>query len=128
MKYLLSLPLAFWTTAAVADPTLECGIDNNSQVEIGACVEAAEKRVDASIAIALGFAMENAKELDEVTERDVAAKALTEAQSRWSDYREAQCGYVGATYGGGSGTGIAISACRVVLGRERVTQLMALVN
>ncbi len=128
MRFLLCLSLGLWTTAAMSDPALECGTDNGSQVEIGACVEAAEKQVDGAIEAALSFAMESAKELDEVTERDVAVKALQESQTRWADYRDAQCNYVGATYGGGSGTGIAISGCRVVLGRERVAQLMALIN
>lgn len=108
---------------ASADPSLECSIDNGSQVEIGECVAEAETRVDAAIEIMLGFAMTSATELDSVTGRDVAVPALTAGQAAWSAYRDAQCDYVGSTFGGGSGTGIAIRACRVELGRARVVEL-----
>ena len=119
---LLGPPLAW------ADPAMECGIDNGSQVEIGDCVASMEIRVDAALDLAFEFAAGSAKELDEVTGRDQAFPALEAAQSAWRAYREAQCNSVGAGFGGGSGTGIAISACRVELGRARIVELMRLVN
>lgn len=114
--------------SAMADPSLECSIDNGSQVEIGACVAKAEAAVGKSIDIALGFAMTSARDLDQITGRDVAAPALEAGQAAWSAYRDAHCDFVGSTYGGGSGTGIAIRSCRVTLGRARVTELMAYVQ
>lgn len=108
-----------------ADPAMECGISNGSQVEIGNCVGAVEKTVDQAVELALGFAMDVAKELDTATGRDVAAKALTSGQQAWGAYRDAHCEYVGSTFGGGSGTGIAISSCRVEMGRQRVSGLMS---
>lgn len=113
----LCLPLA-----ALADPASECG--GSSQVEIGACVSDTLTRVDATVELYLGFAMAAAQELDEVTGRKVAAPALTASQDAWTAYRDAHCEYVGATFGGGSGTGIGINSCRIELGRDRAKDLM----
>ena len=91
---------------ALADPATECG--GSSQVEIGNCVAETLEKVDASLEVYLGFARQSAEELDEVTGRDVALPALDAGQAAWAAYREAHCAFVGATFGGGSGTGIAI--------------------
>lgn len=107
---------------AWADPALEC--PGGSQVEIGDCLARTEGRVDQALAIALGFARQAAEELDQTTQRAMAVPALDRAQAAWLAYRDAQCDYVGATFGGGSGTGQAIRACRIERGRERVDQLM----
>ena len=111
----LSLP-------ALADPATECG--GSSQVEIGACVADTLQRVDATVDIYLGFAMSAAEELDDVTDRSVAVEALETSQEAWTAYRNAHCDYVGATFGGGSGTGIGINSCRIELGRDRAEELM----
>ncbi|MCR9151817.1 MAG: DUF1311 domain-containing protein [Rhodobacteraceae bacterium] len=108
--------------AGLADPATECG--GGSQVEIGACVSETLGRVDATVEIYLGFAMRSAEELDGATGRTVAAPALEAAQSAWAAYREAHCEFVGATFGGGSGTGIAITSCKIELGRDRAATLM----
>ncbi|MEX0306105.1 MAG: lysozyme inhibitor LprI family protein [Ruegeria sp.] len=113
--------------AAVADPTLEC-TDAGSQVEIGYCVSNMESRVNIAIETSYSFALEAAQELDKVTERVVAVPALEASQNAWSAYRDAQCEAVGASFGGGSGTGIAITACRVDLGRARVDELLRYAN
>lgn len=111
---------------AGADPATECG--GSSQVEISDCVADTLERVDAALAIYLGFAMRAAEELDQVTDRAVAVPALNASQSAWSAYRDAHCDYVGATFGGGSGTGIAIKSCRIELGRDRSEDLMRYVH
>ena len=109
---------------AAADPALECNTGTASQVEIGECVAEAEARVDAAVEAALGFAMAAATDLDEITGREVAVPALEASQAAWAAYRDAQCEFVGASFGGGSGTGIAIRACRVELGRVRAAELL----
>ncbi len=114
--------------AALSDPSFECSVDLSSQVEIAECVAETEAAVDKTIDIALGFAMGSVKELDDVTGRQVAAPALEASQTAWSVYRDAHCEYVGSTFGGGSGTGIAIRSCRVELGRARVSELMSRVQ
>ena len=109
-----------------ADPATECG--GSSQVEIGSCVADTLERVDATVDIYLGFAMNSAAALDEVTGRAVTVSALEAAQAAWSAYRDAQCGYVGTTFGGGSGTGIGINSCKIELGRSRAEELMRYVQ
>ena len=118
---LLSVP-----SAALADPATECG--GSSQVEIGACVAETLQRVDRTIEIYLGFAMRSAEELDEITGRSVAVAALEAGQEAWVAYRIAHCDYVGATFGGGSGTGIGIDSCKIELGRDRAKELMRYVQ
>jgi uncharacterized protein YecT (DUF1311 family) len=110
--------------AALADPTLECGLDGANQVAIGDCLAGVETVVDRTVAEALGFAMEAAKALDGETGHPAAAPALEAGQAAWSAYREAHCAYVGTTWGGGSGEGGAVRACRIDLGRDRVGVLM----
>lgn len=109
-----------------SDPATECG--GSSQVEIGSCVADTLQRVDATIDIYLGFAMSSAEELDEVTGRTVAVPALKAAQAAWSAYRDEHCGFVGWTFGSGSGTGIGINSCRIELGRIRAAELMRYVQ
>ncbi|MFT6075700.1 MAG: hypothetical protein ACJAZ1_002630 [Yoonia sp.] len=109
-----------------ADPATECG--GNSQLEIGSCVADTLQRVDATVGIYLGFAVSSAAELDEVTGRTVAVPALEAAQATWAAYRDEHCSYVGATFGGGSGTGIGINSCRIELGRNRAAELMRYVQ
>ncbi|WP_083347769.1 lysozyme inhibitor LprI family protein [Ruegeria halocynthiae] len=106
---------------------MEC-IDAGSQVEIGSCVSDMETRVSAAIESSYSLALGAAKELDDVTSRVVATPALQTSQNTWIAYRDAQCEAVGASFGGGSGTGIAITACRVDLGRARVDELLRYAN
>lgn len=124
----LLILLSVVPATAWADPSLECSIGNGSQIEIGNCVAAAETSVDQALDLALQFAMDSAKELDGITEREMAAPALEAGQVAWSAFRDAHCEFIGTTFGGGSGTGIAIQSCRVELGRARIAQLMAQVR
>ncbi|EEE37602.1 hypothetical protein RKLH11_1438 [Rhodobacteraceae bacterium KLH11] len=106
---------------------MEC-LDAGSQVEIGTCVSDMETRVNAAIKSSYSLAIGAAQELDDVTGRAVAVPALEASQTTWAAYRDAQCEAVGASFGGGSGTGIAITACRVDLGRARVDELLRYAN
>lgn len=112
-------------TSAASDPTLECSFDNGSQVEIAGCMEQVEKRASFALDLALEAARDNARELDEVTGRPTAEPALDAAQNAWAAYRQSQCDYKGAMFGGGSGTGIAIRGCRIRLTRQRTETLLS---
>ena len=126
-KFASGLLLALCVPSALfADPATECG--GSSQVEIGACVAETLQRVDATVDIYLGFAMRSAEELDTITGRAMAVPALEASQAAWSAYRDAHCDYVGATFGGGSGTGIGIDSCKIELGRDRAEDLMRYVH
>ena len=111
-------------TTARADPSTECSIDNSSQVETRRCLDQALINADAAMKISFDFAMKSATELDQMTGRKVAVSALKTGQSTWSQYRDKHCDYVGTTFGGGSGTGIAILSCRIEFARLRADQLM----
>ena len=126
-RFALIAALTVSMTPAIADPTLECG-QASSQVEIGACVNDMLERVDAALEVALSLASGAAQDLDDVTGRAVYVPALAASQEAWTAYRDAQCEAVGASFGGGSGTGIGVAACRVGLGRARVAELMGMVQ
>lgn len=126
-KLCVAVPFAIlmgFSAPAQADPATECSRTHNDQVGIGACLVETDKDADSAMSTALGFATSAAEKLDGVTGRKIAAPALHAGQTAWSDYRDKHCGYVGATYGGGSGTGIAILSCRIDLARIRSAQLM----
>ncbi len=108
---------------AVADPSFECSISSSSQVETADCLANVEKTVDRTLAAALELATRSARELDEITGRELGVLALEQSQKAWTVYRDDQCEFVGTTFGGGSGTGIAIRSCRVELGRARIKEL-----
>ncbi len=126
IKTLALSALGFMLTISLAqaDPAAECGYQAGSQVEISNCLVKVTTNVDAAVNQALGFATDVAKELDDITNRDVAIPALSLSQNAWTAYRNMHCEFVGSTFGGGSGTGIAIQSCRIELGRKRVTELM----
>jgi uncharacterized protein YecT (DUF1311 family) len=84
--------------------------------------------VNAALEVALESARSAAVELDEITEREAAGPALEAAQNAWMNLRETQCAYEGTLFGGGSGTGIAIQACRISMTRDRIKALFALVQ
>ncbi len=108
---------------ALADPILEC--PGESQVEVRACLAETLSRADAALANAVGFARESATSMDELMGGTVGVEALEAGQAAWEAYRDAHCDYIGSTYGGGSGTGPAITACRITHARERIAELMA---
>ena len=121
MRLFALLPL-FLATPAFADPSMEC--PGSSQIEIGACVTETLANVDAAMETAYSFALNAAGALDTETGRADALPALEAAQSAWLAWRDAECAFAGARFAGGSGTGIAITSCRIDLGRDRVTALL----
>jgi uncharacterized protein YecT (DUF1311 family) len=121
---IFAISLLLSATPLAGDPAMECNTNGGSQVDIRRCLGDVEKNVDLALEIALEFAMDAATELDNVTGRAVAVSALQAGQAAWSDYRDKHCEYVGSTFGGGSGTGIAIRSCRIELARTRTDQLM----
>jgi len=125
---LIALLALFAPGSVFADPQSECSVDASSQVEIGNCLSEAERVADTTVALALDFATQAAQRLDEVTQRNSSVPALKAGQDGWLAYRDQHCEFVGTTYGGGSGTGIAIQSCRVTLARARADELMRYVQ
>ncbi len=108
-----------------ADAALECGVQMSSQVEIASCVAAQLDVTNQALDEAMGFAQDAAAELDDVTGREDAVPALAAAQMAWLAYRNAECSYSGALFGGGSGAGIAEGACHIAMTRARIAEIMA---
>jgi len=128
MRLVLLPILASLAAPALADPSLECNLTASSQVETGTCITETEERVNAALAQVLTMAQAAAAELDEVTGREMVVPALAASQAAWEAHRDAYCEYVGTTWGGGSGTGIAIGSCRIEMARDRMDALMATLN
>ncbi len=124
----ISVALAMAATVLSASPSLECSIKSSSQVETGRCLAEVEESVQTALEVILKFARQSAEELDSITGRDIALPALDNAQAQWEIFREAECSYAGALFGGGSGTGIEIRSCRIELTRERIKALDARLN
>jgi len=106
-----------------ADPMSECWVGNGKQ-EAAACLIAVEKNADAALGQTLAQAMDAAKKFDDLTEprRDVVP-ALNAAQEAWAQYRDKHCAFIEANWAGGSGTGMAISNCRIEQARKRFDEL-----
>lgn len=109
---------------AAADPAMECGVTGASQVEIADCLAKTEETVNQTMATALDIARSAAGEVDTATGRAEARPALDAAQAAFLDFREKQCAAAGATFGGASGTGIAILGCRIDMTRARTDALL----
>ena len=60
-----ALLLLFMGAGAQADPVMECSNQSGSQVEIGDCLANVEKNVEATMEVALGFAMARLELLEE---------------------------------------------------------------
>jgi uncharacterized protein YecT (DUF1311 family) len=114
--------------SASADPSLECSFETSAQVEIADCLIETEERANLALELVLGYVKDEAFDLDETTGREVALPALEAAQAAWEEYREKACAYRGATFAGGSGTGIAIRSCKIELTRARTAELYTLIR
>jgi len=112
------------TALASADPVLECSGVAASQVEIGDCLARTEAATDQAMGAALEIARAAAGEVDTATGRTEVRPALDAAQDAFLAYRDRHCEAVGAGFGGGSGTGIAIRGCRIAMTRERTDGLI----
>ncbi len=125
MKRIVATVFCVFTLAGTGQgaPVDECALVSESEVEVGNCLVQVGRNMEILIDESLARALKTATRLDEDSERPMAVEALKAAQAAWQAYRDAQCEYVGATYGGGSGTGNAILSCRVELDRARLAEL-----
>ncbi|MEQ8898849.1 MAG: lysozyme inhibitor LprI family protein [Roseovarius sp.] len=91
-------------------------------------IEAEVQRVDEVVAMYLNAAMKFAQEIDSITGETNAVPALAASQSAWTAYRDAQCAFLGATFGGEPGTEMAVGACKIDLGEDRARELAEFVR
>lgn len=106
-------------SAVAADALAECYRTADSKVQIQACLkqelEQAKKEYDEISDRVLA----NARELDRIQKRKGAAKAFEDANKAFDKYVDAECKWLEASYGAGSGAGNAVLACRINLLRTR---------
>lgn len=113
------------SAGAAAGPIDECSALTASRVETSACLKQRANGVDKALASIMSRAREGAKRLE--AEADAAAgalKRLEESAAAFKAYRKAACDEaIPPMFAGGTGTGDAVLACRIRLGRERIEAL-----
>ena len=83
---------------------------------MGAELEVWDKRLNAAYAELM--AREKAEDKEMADLGSAAPKqtpALRDMQRKWIAYRDARCEFIGAQWGGGSGTGPAVQGCHMVM-------------
>lgn len=63
------------------------------------------------------------KNLDRVTGRPEALPAFNQASKAYRSYQHAHCAWIGKSFAGGSGAGVAEQSCRIDLDRARADEL-----
>lgn len=115
---------AYLGPALPSPPLYPCSLLAGNQIEIRSCL--ADQLADLELSLehmdaAAGAAM---AELDAITSAEIDADAFHDAAARaFESYRQTACDAVGASYAGGSGTGIAILSCRLDLAWRRLLGL-----
>jgi len=103
---------------------MKCQETASSQVEMRACLQQALGDVDRTLSIADQAATVEMKKLDDVTSADITAQeAFLTSRQAFDTYRGSACRAVAASYGGGSGAGIAALWCQRQLAWERANRV-----
>jgi uncharacterized protein YecT (DUF1311 family) len=126
LRYLAALVLLMPATAAKANIIAacysDCEAETDSNVEFKACLSRAANKADRLLNQGYESMQEAirkaAKEMDQPP--DAQLKALTDAQKKWFDFRDANCAFEDGLAFGGTATGGNYSACFCALSYERV--------
>lgn len=103
---------------------IDCEDSTTNQVEMRACLKEASNYVERTLEVASAAAAVEMRELDTVTAAHIGAEqAFAKSRETYRAYRDAACDAVGASYAGGSGTGIAILSCRRQADWERANRI-----
>ncbi len=83
---------------------------------MGAELEAWDKRLNTAYAELMAREKAEDKEMADLgSAAPKQSPALLDMQRKWIAYRDARCDYIGAQWGGGSGTGPAVQGCHMVM-------------
>ncbi|WP_228408750.1 lysozyme inhibitor LprI family protein [Profundibacter amoris] len=83
---------------------------------MGAELEAWDQRLNAAYAELMAREKAEDKEMADLgSAAPKQSPALLDMQRKWIAYRDARCNYIGAQWGGGSGTGPAVQGCHMVM-------------
>ena len=83
---------------------------------MGAELEAWDKRLNTAYAELMVREKAEDKEMADLgSAAPKQSPALLDMQRKWIAYRDARCDYIGAQWGGGSGTGPAVQGCHMMM-------------
>lgn len=112
-------------TAGAAETLASCYKKSETTIEVQACLKKELETVTKSYDDVVERVMDNARELDRVQKKKVAAKAFAEANKAFEKFVETECGWINTSFGSGTGAGNAELACRINLMRLRTGALDA---
>lgn len=97
----------------------ECDQKAGNQAELKDCLAALLPQAKQDRQNAEAATLAAMKQLDRIQLRSEAVPALQQDIKAYSRYQKAHCRWVAASYGSGTGSGIAEAACRIDLDRAR---------
>ena len=112
--------------ARAVTPLAECYQSASDRQQVHACLERMTKTESDALAHALAAARARMEELDRVTGRPNAARALEDSQRAFREFRERNCAWIAATMSPGTGSGDAAMDCMIRMDRARADELRAL--
>jgi uncharacterized protein YecT (DUF1311 family) len=121
--YWCAVALVVWSFPAMAGALDECMVKGDHPA-VTQCLQQEESATEASLRQAETTAARKARELELVTGNTEPRSAFDKAIVAFRAYRDAQCNFVRAMYGSGSGAGQALIACRVDMTRRRIRELL----
>ncbi|WP_164521459.1 lysozyme inhibitor LprI family protein [Iodobacter ciconiae] len=125
MRFIFALTSILFAITAQAQPSppaqVEC--DEANQILIKACLtklapQAIQDRKSAQTATRAMM-----KNLDRATGRPEAFAAFKQSTRTYEAYRQAHCAWIGKSFAGGSGAGIAELSCQIDLDHARANEL-----
>ncbi|STQ91669.1 lysozyme inhibitor LprI family protein [Iodobacter fluviatilis] len=121
--FTLSCALLAFSAQAQTSPPAQVECDGANQILIKTCLAklAPQAEQDRKNAEAATRAM--MKNLDRATGRPEALPAFKQSTRAYEAYRQAHCAWVGKSFAGGSGAGIAELSCRIDSDRARSDEL-----
>ncbi|MEN9657729.1 MAG: hypothetical protein RL571_1194 [Pseudomonadota bacterium] len=125
MRIIFSLFFAITTLSVQAETSppaqVECQASN--QIALKDCLAKLAPQAEQDRKNAESAARVMMKNLDRITGHPAALPAFNQASKAYQSYQHAQCAWVGKSFAGGSGAGVAERACRIDLDRARADEL-----
>ncbi|MCX7205430.1 MAG: DUF1311 domain-containing protein [Proteobacteria bacterium] len=125
MRFIFALVCALFTLSAQAQtsPAAQVECEAANQVLIKTCLAKLAPQAEQDRLNAEAAARAMMKNLDRATGRPEALPAFEQGTKTFRAYRQAHCAWIGKSFAGGSGAGIAELSCRIDLDRNRAEEL-----
>lgn len=106
----------------------ECYAESANRVEVGECLNRRFAEADAELSTAVGVVREQMARVDAVTGRQLGTRAFEHSQQTFIDFRAANCAWLAAQMGAGTGAGDVQRACEIRMTRARIEELRSQVD